>query len=515
MTNNTQSYAPSIDATMVKDLLTSYVDLKTADRDASRALERIKSVYDKQTSTAAKREFRDVIYQALINYQKINKNLESLAVIDAYQAIAESNDTHLPAMCFVKGDISAHVLVDTLILKDCIAELSVCDKTSKTTEYITKLRTYLQEIRDYIPICDRLGTDFWVSVNSFTKEGLPFYIIQGDYSSPESNARLYYGQSSSLGVAQNLTELMNDCAYLAWSNEKLDIPSNLSVTLRNSVAAEVGNLTSSALSDALGSSFLGAIGGDLMGGIIGSLFKQDPKKVIHILEANVHMVNEFEMEANIKTQSITVTQDKQDKEESNRKYLFLRITPDVENRLIGEGNKHFGLDVSKIIKDMFADNKEQAKIWKQRLSSKDAKTQWNYYQLALLYNYYKKELSKTQRPINRLYNNIEVNCLGVYCQELDDNPKIRKKYPNTKGVYVDGYDWGTSAIYGIKKGDIITSIDGFEFGNVIEARDYIQSLERFSPVKVKVLRNKKEVEIDVEHIGLFFGPEENMNKKSF
>ena len=510
-TTVTTSSAPSIDTTMVKDLLISYVDLKTADRDASRALERLKSVYDKQSSAIAKSEFRDVIYRSLINYQKANKNLESLAAIDAYQAIASLNDSNLPAMMFVKGDISAHVLNDTLILKDCIAELSVCDKTSKTSEYITKLRTYLQEIRDYVPVCDRLGTDFWVSVNYLSKEGLPAYIIQADYGSPESNVRLYYGKSSTLGVAQNQTELMNDCAYYAWSDEKLDIPSNLSVTLRNSVSAEVGNLTSSALSDALGSSFLGSIGGDLVGGILGSLFKQDPKKIINICEATVHMVNDFEMEANFKIQSITITQDKQNKEEINHKPLFLRISPDVENKLIGDGNKFVGSDLSKVMKALsYDEDKELVKIWKKRLTSDIAKKQWNVYQLAQLYDQYERMMKEENIPCSRLHHNkYDHNSLGVELQNLDENPKIQKKYPNIKGLYVkEFHEYGTAAIYGIKKGDVILSIDGYKM-NSMDNLDYIRSLERFSPVKVKVLRDKKEIDIDVEHIGLFFGYRED------
>lgn len=518
MTNNTQSFASSIDTTMVKELLTSFVDLKTADRDASRALERIKSVYDKQTSTAAKREFRDVIYQALINYQKINKNLESLATIDAYQAIAKSNDTHLPAMCFVKGDISAHVLNDTLILKDCIAELSVCDKTVRTTEYITKLRTYLQEIRDYIPVCDRLGTGLWISVNRFTDEGLPYYTVLADYSNPKSNAILIWGDVDSFGVAQNITELMNDCAYFAWSNEKLDIPSNLSVSLRNNLAAGLGNLTSSALSDALGSSFLGSLGGDLIGSIVGSLFKQDPKKVINIAEATIHMVNDFEMVAKLKGQTITVTQDDQKKKEYNdENVLFMKITPGIMSKLIGKGSV-LGKDLSKVIEELSIDgNKEQIKIWKKRLSSMRAIFQWNLYQLAQLYDYYEQIMRSEKITCSSLYhNNQDANCLGLLCQEIVDNPKVHKKYPNIKGIFVnDYYSWGTAAIYGIKKGDIITHIDGFECGSVREAKGYIQSLERFSPVKVKLLRDKKEVEIEVEHIGLYYAAKEELDSKFF
>lgn len=518
-----KDYVSNVDAGMVKELLTSYVENKLANRDASQALLRLNTIYAKQVTEVTKNHFRDAIYQSIIDYQKADRNLETLAAIDVFQLFAEPYDKRMPTMHFVKGDISAHVLNDTLALKDCIAELLVVNKTDNVKEYIKTLRSYLQEIRDYVPVFDRIGSGIWVSVNLHNNDnGYPYYmLIKGDDGSlalhcGEAELNQLNLQKKTLGEAmlatletvnksdlnqlslQKRTELGNNSAYFVWSSEHLDMPSDMDIAIKNSVTANVGNAAGSLFSNAIGSSFLGSIFGDMAGSLIGGLFKKDPKKIINICEAVIYMVNDFEIEANIKPQQIVVTPNKEQKHEREDKVLFMKLTPDIMNRLVL-------YDLQGLIKELSNEcGKKEISVWKKRLSSKDAIKQWNCYQLAQLYNRNEKTMIDNQIKCSQSFHNKnDVNSLGLYLQDIEGNPKLQKKHPDAKGVLVSGFHaGGTGAIYGIKKGDIIQSIDGCVVNTVDDINNYVRSLERFSPVKVKVIRGWEEVEIDVEHIGL-------------
>ena len=66
--------------------------------------------------------------------------------------------------------------------------------------------------------------------------GAPFFVMYG-----ESDGRIRLQCNGvPLGdkqLSQNETELMHDCAYIAWGSEELNVPSNLSISLKNSLSA--------------------------------------------------------------------------------------------------------------------------------------------------------------------------------------------------------------------------------------------------------------------------------------
>lgn len=534
-------YTPC-DTVVVKQLLTAYVETSLSQRDEKQAMERLNLVFDKQESDKAKNEFRNVIYKELLNYQRNDRSAESLAAINAYLNFADLEDRRLPAIYFTKGDIYAHELNDSLTLKECIADLLVLDKTSNPNVdgYIAKLRGFLQEIRDYVPVCQRMAGAWWVSIDPWaSKQGFPYIIMKG-----EKDGKIAFcgggiqeaGTIISLEenyLSQNETDFNNNSAYIVWSSEKLDIPSDLGISLRNSFAAGMGNAFGSALSDALGSSFLGGIGGNLMSAFVGSMFQKDPKKTINIVEATLHMVNNYEIEMHIKFQAITITPSGQDIKESERRGLLMKVTPKIANdlnlifkhRVMGANypiltNAYFDKDITnnpnedkEAYKTYLKEHKERWKYVSNLPNSDDAIFAWNQLQRARLFDYCENKIKQEGAPQSRLYHTAaDKNTLGIECDVIEKFPKAVKKYPNIKGLYVTAVSKdGTAILYGLKEGDIILSIDGFAPKTPADITIYLSSLERFSPIQLKVLRKGKEKLINIDSLGFIYYHNEKSN----
>jgi Do/DeqQ family serine protease len=93
---------------------------------------------------------------------------------------------------------------------------------------------------------------------------------------------------------------------------------------------------------------------------------------------------------------------------------------------------------------------------------------------------------------------VERGYLGIFMQDVDQNIAKHFKLKKPRGVIVTDVVNGSPAEKaGIKSGDLILEIDGKEVKNSIQLRAYVQSKKPGDKVKLKVLRDGKEMEISV------------------
>jgi periplasmic serine protease, Do/DeqQ family len=93
---------------------------------------------------------------------------------------------------------------------------------------------------------------------------------------------------------------------------------------------------------------------------------------------------------------------------------------------------------------------------------------------------------------------VERGYLGIFMQDVDQNIAKHFKLKKPQGVIVTDVVKGSPAEKaGIKSGDLILEIDGREVKNSIQLRAYVQSKKPGDKVKLKVLRDGKEMEISV------------------
>jgi Do/DeqQ family serine protease len=93
---------------------------------------------------------------------------------------------------------------------------------------------------------------------------------------------------------------------------------------------------------------------------------------------------------------------------------------------------------------------------------------------------------------------VERGYLGIFMQDVDQNIAKHFKLKKPKGVIVTDVVKGSPAEKaGINAGDLILEIDGREVKNSIQLRAYVQSKKPGDKVKLKVLRDGKEMVISV------------------
>ncbi len=93
---------------------------------------------------------------------------------------------------------------------------------------------------------------------------------------------------------------------------------------------------------------------------------------------------------------------------------------------------------------------------------------------------------------------IERGYLGIFMQDVDQNIAKHFKLKKPQGVIVTDVVKGSPAEKaGIKQGDLILEIDGKEVKNSIQLRAYVQSRKPGDKVKLKIIRDGKNLELSV------------------
>ena len=87
--------------------------------------------------------------------------------------------------------------------------------------------------------------------------------------------------------------------------------------------------------------------------------------------------------------------------------------------------------------------------------------------------------------------------MGVNIEELSKHPGDEHKCK--QGIYVtEVIPISYASIVGLKKGDVIQSIDDFEMNSPQDLLDFMETTNPYDTVHVKLMRGKKKKEMDIE-----------------
>lgn len=467
----------------------------------------------------------------------LQKNYTSdFALIDLYSMLADSGDKKLDDLSYRKGEICALCTGDTILLKECITTLSLSDysKTTQVTEYISTLQDYLEEIRSYLPVSQRIK-GAWISdlEERTTYSSIPRYILVSSEDGMKLEVAGYGSKLASVTIlgdiknkeklfSQRVIDLSDEKVYLAWSNEKLQVPNQ-----------EVGNILASSTGSAMGiltragiQSSVGGVGGEIFGDVMGNIAGGfgsaivsamfTPTKTTHVLEMELQWVNEYELVGTARRQEIEQIGDgKPTIKTFNDEVCFTRYDSNYGVYIGGLSSFENTINAERVIapyreSGFFKEGKSLKKIYRylKKLSAIHAIEHKK-----LVYYNEQKMLHEGCRMSEKYHSqNTRVPSLGISTFEISANisdkgvnEKMRKKLnklsTQTTGLYIASVNPLSSAgICDIKGGDILCEIDGFAIETEEQYNRYLCSLRPFDWVTLRIKRGKKIMNKKVELI---------------
>ena len=531
----------------IDELLDGYVTASVNGESTTPYRTKINQIYknyqEEQQDALRTQIYDRVVVDTIMDQNNIKRKF---ALIDLYALLADTDDNKLDDLYFAKGEICGLHTGDTIMLKECITSLKLSDhsKSASVKGYVNTLQGYLEEIRNYLPVSKRID-GVWVSnIIEGTRESfgesyidlrentyIPSFVIiiengvvrmdpwgfawtkglakisESGLKPAWSNHSNYKLKDDEQTISQIVMDIENNKLYMVWSNEKLKIPNQ---TVALSVGQTAGDITTNVVIDAL-SSAIGNIGSDIVGGLAGNLVSGiimnmfAPSKKINILELELEQKNDYELIGKSKCQFIKIDGDGKPTIDSKIDDVVFEKYDPLSGVFFGSPTcrpKYIPtIPITDKIPTICQSALNEERKYRKSINLSKSLVQWPKYQqrfsnhqIKKLAYYNKTRLGSKTQYIDDTYKKIE---LGVVIDEKVKEENIKEK--NSQGCYV--YDIKEDApayIFGIKKGDIILSIDSYEMNNPQKVEQYIQSLKPYDWVTVHLKRGKKEMDIEVE-----------------
>lgn len=475
--------------------------------------------------------------------ERINKDtivnqqnaVRKIALIDLYALLADSNDGKLDDLYFQKGEICGLHTGDTIMLKDCITGLKLSNqsKTPKVNDYITTLQDYLEQIRNYVPASRRID-GIWVSNLQLTNSvelmdniTLPFYVLIVNGNSVQLDINGYGGllaEKTSMGkikdvsatFPQRIDDISPDHIYMVWANERLKIPNqHVAAGVSTTVGDIAGSVAGTAVGSALGNSLISDLGSQMVDGVISSVFSSlvadafAPSKKIHMLELTITRVSDNELTAHIVRQVIKVKgNNAPNVEKIEEDVLFTQYDPAsgvyydvpyVNNIYVPGLGKISEIPAThEKVAEAFLKYREVGALTHTTLNNtlEGVKNPFNSLQQKKLIYYNEQQMLQTNLPMDSRYHQRHHAFMGI---NLKANEKDVQKAQSEGGVYIaDIIPESPAEIFGLLKGDILLSIDGYKMDTAEQVLSYLASLNPCDWTTVRVKRRKKVVDVPVE-----------------
>ena len=522
----------------IDELLDGYVSSSVKGESATPYTTKINQIY-KNYRIDQQESLRSIIYDRVVGDTIIeqNKLKGKFALIDLYALLADSDDSKLDDLYFKKGEICGLHTGDTIMLKECITSLKLSDhsKTDTVKEYVNTLQEYLEEIRNYLPVSQRID-GVWVSnriknINWVDKyiyytpsfvlninngkiklENIGHAILFADFSFWSNKVK-----NDENTYAEKIIDIGKDKVYMVWSNEKLKIP-NQAVAL--SLGQSAGDIATEATRQAT-KDVVGNIGGDVVGGIAGNIIGSTitdmfaPSKKIYVLEMELEKINESELKGRFYWQVIKV--DGNGKPEIHKEEdIVCFVKYDIESGVYfgSSGNMYKyipGCEISKEFPVHYETKFIELSKKYQNASYTHKNINWTHpkfqsyfsaLQIKKLIYFAEQKLLQQGYKDEELCYNRQTAVMGVIVENRNGEKIELPKDMN--GVYV--YDvisekspgHAPAFLFGIKKGDIIMSVDGYEMDSPEKFIQFIRSLKPYDWVTIHIKRGKKEMDIEVE-----------------
>ena len=492
-------------------LLSLYVQAKAERADFYSSMTSLLVFYGGQDD-AGKAKCRRCLAQHMDEYYNDrDKPVEALAIADLYESLAAFDDPERLKISYYRGEYAATVEGDSIALHRAISDIEAFPAGQGTDReaHLLVLHDYLEQIRNYVPV-DRTIDGVWISDLRTKQFGLPKMILKviagkdGSpifrmYHQPEEYApaaqfdilksAMWSGQGMD---AQSEWVYAGDSIFAVWSNEKLKNPD-----------ADLHAMTrqiSGSLTDAVTIAGGGSLEGNLLGGslsiVSGMLLDElfTPSKVVFVLQGRLRKVNDRQLDAVIYYTYLRAKgSDKPEVKNEEWHTLFTRVEP--QDSLFWYSNFGFYFP--------FGVTKKDWKVLKGTDACRLAKSAVG---------------DGTNNKRSRIFNRMQTEKMIYRCEEqlsfqgeeefsdvrrihqpgLRPFTDIEGRSDSTGCVVVKVLPESPAFLYRVKRGDLITHVDGFAIKTFEQFERIIGRKNPFDLVEITVKRGKKNKKIKLE-----------------
>lgn len=500
-------FAQNYDETKLEALTNEFIQ-KSESSDALSLMTTIRSYYSSLSVGDKDKILTYYLNKTTALLQSEEKN-EALAVIHLYQNFADSKDSNLPNLLYIKGCLYAEK-VDSFQLKRTIDELNNLTglENVQTRNYVSQLNSSLNKIRNFIPsyktiegawiaddLCWNTSNKEHYLVGAFEKME-PDIILNVNYDQVGDTASWCLDKECFLSsqvvahkkmaiwswdvknyASQIVIPYSSDSIYVLWSSEKINKNGiTYAGVLRETtgaasamINAELAQNNKYDFSDQLIGGLATSIAEIGINSIIDALFT--PSKKMFVLEAHLKIVNKYLMRGSLIYKYSKV------KADGNSKYheycsnvTLVRWLPDSKIAFIGQPNNEWGpithpqwnLTTKEYKKDKttrFSDYYNN--VCKRYLLPFVATRYFNKDQIKglMIFNdsILQKQNFKGEYAIKRSY----IPYCGFDYSDVDQKTISKFHLQNQGYTYITNITEGSPAyIAGLKKDDIVISVNG-------------------------------------------------------
>ena len=537
--------AQNFDETKLETLTNEFIQ-KANSSEALSLLTSVKSYYV-ALSGESKSKLRSYYVNKIMFLLEREQKDEALTIIFLYQNLVDAKDDKLPTLLYIKGTIYAEKK-DSIRLKQTINELNneLYRDKKEVTEYMSILNVKMDRIMNSVPSYTKLN-GIWVADNLYWKnvnnnlrlpqnhKHSPDIVMSVNYEkkadtmqcSIDRRSFLFEQRGTSAGNSflntgnnifkktkdfgsQIVIPYTTDSIYVLWSSEKINTSGvGWSTFMRGTISAtsaainaELAQKHKYNFSDQFLGNTMSTIAEIGLNSIIDVLFV--PSKKMFVLEARLKIENDYLMRGTLTFKYNKVNAEgNSEHEEWHSKVTFARWMPESNvcfwGEADGEGSLFLHPSLSIKPKEYKKDKSTRFMYWWENVAKRflfvgQAQRAFNndQYKWLMLYN---DSILRNQGFHGIFAINGQVRpFIGIEYSSLDE--ERQKKTKLTEGVLVkEVYELSAAFVGGLKKGDIILSINNQKLKDKFDMDMIRYSMKPGDWLRMSVLRGKKEIEL--------------------
>lgn len=493
-------------------LLSLYVQAKAERADFYSSMTSLLVFYGGQDD-AGKAKCRRCLAQHMDEYYNDrDKPVEALAIADLYESLAAFDDPERLKISYYRGEYAATVEGDSIALHRAISDIEAFPAGQGTDReaHLLVLHDYLEQIRNYVPV-DRTIDGIWISdlrTKHFGGPKMILKVIAGKDGSPIF--RMYhlpeeYAPAAQFDILKNAMSMWRgqgmdaqsewvyagDSIFAVWSNEKLKNPD-----------ADLHAMTrqiSGSLTDAVTIAGGGSLEGNLLGGslsivsgmLLDALFT--PSKEVFVLQGRFRKVNDRQLDAVIYYTYLRAKgSDKPEVKNEEWHTLFTRVEPQ-DSLFWCNGDFYFPFAVTKKDRKLLKGT-EACRLAKSAIGAATSLTRFR----MLNRMQTEKMIYRCEEQLSFQGEEEFSDVRRIHQPGLRPFTGIEGRSDSTGCVVVKVLPESPAFLYRVKRGDLITHVDGFAIKTFEQFERIIGRKNPFDLVEITVKRGKKNKKIKLE-----------------
>lgn len=493
-------------------LLSLYVQAKAERADFYSSMTSLLVFYGGQDD-AGKAKCRRCLAQHMDEYYNDrDKPVEALAIADLYESLAAFDDPERLKISYYRGEYAATVEGDSIALHRAISDIEAFPAGQGTDReaHLLVLRDYLEQIRNYVPV-DRTIDGIWISDLRTKHFGAPkmiLKVIPGKDGSPIF--RMYhlpeeYAPATQFDILKNAMSMWRgqgmdaqselvyagDSIFAVWSNEKLKNPDADLHAMTRQISGSLTDAVTIAGGGSLEGNLLGGSLSILSGMLLDELFT--PSKVVFVLQGRLRKVNDRQLDAVIYYTYLRAKgSDKPEVKNEEWHTLFTRVEPQ-DSLFWCNGDFYFPFAVTKKDRKLLKGT-EACRLAKSAIGAATSLTRFR----MLNRMQTEKMIYRCEEQLSFQGEEEYSDVRRIHQPGLRPFTGIEGRSDSTGCVVVKVLPESPAFLYRVKRGDLITHVDGFAIKTFEQFERIIGRKNPFDLVEITVKRGKKNKKIKLE-----------------